>query len=344
MKSYFPPLDVVRFFAAFFVMSFHYFYQNETEIHWYRYGTLGVQLFFIISGFVIVLSLKGKSLKEFAINRFIRLYPLFWILCTLTFIITFLIPNSNPVHFTEYLLSMTMLGDQFDPFIGYTRLVDASYWTLAVELIFYTAIALFVALFSHKNIRYFFILWFCISVVAFVTHHDTNMYLKYMLVRHASYFIFGGTLALIIMGKARNHYEKYVDYTLLCLSAFFATYIHPFSIPLSVTYNQKDELIVTLLHIIFFIGIGFLVYISKYIGNKKIINTCMVLGGITYPLYLLHETIGYASIKYITNTYHFPPTTVAFTLEILIIIISYMIYRQDAKMRSWLKTKLLTKN
>lgn len=343
MKSYFAPLDVVRFFAAFWVMSFHYFYQNETSIHWYRYGALGVQLFFIISGFVIVQSLKGKSLKEFAIGRFIRLYPLFWILCTVTFIITFLIPHSNPVHFTEYLLSMTMLGNQFDNFIGYTRLVDAAYWTLAVELIFYVAIAIFVALFSYKHLRYFFLVWFFISVVAFLTHHDTNMYLKYALVRHASYFIFGGTLALIVMGEAKNLFEKYFDYILLFVSACYATYIHPLSVPLSVAYNYKDQHIITILHITFFIGIVLLVYISKYIKNKKLLNIFMVLGGITYPLYLIHETIGYASIKYLTQTYQFPPTTVALMFEVFVIIVSYVVYLQDKKMRSWLKDKLLIK-
>ena len=54
MKTHFSLLDAVRFFAAFWVMNFHYLFGQTGDLEWYRYGNLGVQLFFIISGFVIV--------------------------------------------------------------------------------------------------------------------------------------------------------------------------------------------------------------------------------------------------------------------------------------------------
>lgn len=343
MKNYFAPLDVTRFFAAFWVMSFHYFLAYDDVIRWYRYGDLGVQLFFIISGFVIVQSLRGKTLKEFALGRFIRLFPLFWILCSITYIITFLVPNSNPVHFSEYLLSMTMLGDKFDSIIGYTRLVDPAYWTLAVELIFYTFIALFVYFFSYKRLRYFFLIWFIVSILAFVTHHDRNVFVKLLLVRHASYFIFGGTLALIAVHEAKRLYEKYFDWALLFLSALYATYIHPVALPPYTVPNQLDQHIITLLHICFFVGVGILVYISPYIKNKKILSTSIILGGLTYPLYLMHETIGNAFIRYFIHTYGFSGTSVAFIFEIIMIIAAYIVYLQDKKMRTWLRNKLLPK-
>lgn len=342
MKKYFAPLDAVRFFAAFWVMDYHYFLEYNDTLHWYRYGNLGVQLFFIISGFVIVQSLKGKTLKDFAISRFIRLYPLFWILCTLTYAITFLVPNSNSVHFTEYLLSMTMLGDKFDSVIGYTRLVDSAYWTLAVELIFYFMIAIFASIFSYKRLRYFFFTWFLVSVIAFATHHDENFFVKLLLVRHASYFIFGGMLALIALGEARHLFEKYFDWLLLFASASYATYIHPLSLPPYTVPNPLDNHIITILHIIFFIGVASLVYISSYIKNKKILETFVILGGITYPLYLMHQTIGNTFIKYLTHAYNFHGTPVAYAFEIFIIIVAYAVYRQDKKMRMWLRSKFFT--
>jgi peptidoglycan/LPS O-acetylase OafA/YrhL len=150
-------------------------------------------------------------------------------------------------------------------------------------------------------------------------------------------------LALIVMREAKNLYEKYFDRILLFISACYATYIHPFSIPLFTAYNPKDQHIITILHVIFFVSIVLLVYISKYIKNKKLLDIFIVLGGITYPLYLMHETIGYACIKYLTHTYQISGTTVAFIFEIFIIIISYMVYLQDKKMRGWLRNKLLTK-
>lgn len=343
MKTYFAPLDVVRFLAAFWVMNYHYFLEYNNVIHWERYGNLGVQLFFIISGFVIVQSLKGKSLKEFAIGRFIRLYPLFWILCTTTYVITLLVPYDNPVHFREYLFSMTMIGDQFDSFIGHIRLVDAAYWTLAVELIFYILIGIFVSVFSYKHLRYFFLTWFVISIIAFATHYDKEVYAKYLLVRHASYFIFGGMLSLITMQGARNLYEKCFDWILLMASASYAIYIHPWSIPSYEVPNPYDNHIVTILHFIFFIGTYILVYISRYITNKNIVHIYVVIGGLTYPLYLLHQTVGNTFIRYCMNRFDLPGTPVAYTFEVLIILIAYVVYRYDKIMRGWLQKKLTTK-
>lgn len=343
MKTYFAPLDLVRFFAAFWVMNYHYFLEYNNVIHWERYGNLGVQLFFIISAFVIIPSLKGKSLKEFVVGRFIRLFPLFWILCTATYLITLLVPYADPVHFREYLFSMTMLGDQFASFIGYIRLVDSAYWTLAVELIFYCMVALFVSVFSYKHLRYFFLTWFIVSVVAFATNYDKDLYVKFLLVRHASYFIFGGMLALIVTQAARNLYEKYFDWSLLIISAAYATYIHPWSIPQYEVANPYDKLIITILHFIFFIGIGILVYISRYINNKTTINICIIIGGLTYPLYLMHQTIGNIFISYGMNRYGFPGTFLAYTFEVLVIIIAYIIYKYDKRLRGWLQKKLTIK-
>ncbi len=343
MKTYFSLLDAVRFFAAFWVMNFHYLFVLglSSDLHWYRYGNLGVQLFFIISGFVIVQSLKGKSLKEFAIGRFIRLYPLFWILCTLTYLLTLSIPGAHHLHFTEYLRSMTMLGDIFDGITGPGSLIDPSYWTLTVELIFYSAIGLFTYLFSYKNIRYFLIVWFAFSIFAFAFHVDEDFYVKLALVRHASYFIFGCSLALIVAREARGLLEKYIDWGLLFMSAFFSVYMHPRAVPLHVTPNPLDNSIVTILLIIFFFTIPLLVYLSKYVKSTRVIYALTILGGLTYPLYLLHQRIGNVLINYGTNTYDISWNTLAICFELFIIATAYLLYVQDKKIRSWLAQKLL---
>jgi peptidoglycan/LPS O-acetylase OafA/YrhL len=340
MKTYFAPLDVLRFFAAFWVMSFHYFLGYSGDLHWYRYGNLGVQLFFIISGFVIVQSMKGKSLSEFAVGRFIRLFPLFWILCTITYLITLIVPHADPVSFTEYLISMTMLGDKFGSVFGYTRLVDAAYWTLSVELIFYAGIAAFTYLFSYKHLRYFFLAWFGIAVAAFAVHHDQDFILKLLLVRHASYFVFGGMLALIALKEAKTYIQKYFDWVLLVASAAYATYIHPLALPPYFTPNPSDVHIITILNIIFFAGVGLLVYISPRLTDKKMLSRFAIIGGLTYPLYLLHQTIGNTLIKYVTDRYDILWAPAAFVFEFIIIAIAYFVYTKDKSMRSWLRTKL----
>ena len=92
-------LDVARFLAAISVVFYHYLYRGWTSGEFididfgqyeglFKYGYLGVQFFFLISGFVICMSSEGKTTKEFLWGRVIRLYPAYWVclLITLAFI------------------------------------------------------------------------------------------------------------------------------------------------------------------------------------------------------------------------------------------------------------------
>ena len=343
MKTHFSLLDAVRFFAAFWVMNFHYLFGQTGDLEWYRYGNLGVQLFFIISGFVIVHSLNGKSIKEFAKNRFLRLFPLFWILCTSTYLITIIIPHTSVLFFSEYLRSMTMLGDLFNGIVGYTRLIDPSYWTLTVELIFYIGIGIFVYFYSDKKIRYFLAFWLVLSAVAFLFRVDHNFFVKLLLVSYASYFAFGGALALIATNTARNIFEKYFDWALLFVSAIFSVYIHSRALEPYYVVNPLDEKIITILLILFFITVPVLVYLSRYIKNQRVISFLAVLGGITYPLYLLHQRIGNAIMNFVILHYDkISWSNLSIGFEVVIIIVAYFVYLQDKKLRAWLRAKFFS--
>lgn len=336
MKRYYYLLDGARFIAAFWVMNFHYLFGNgsDSQLHWYRYGNLGVQLFFIISGFVIVQSLKGKSFKEFAVGRFIRLFPLFWVLCTLTYVLTIFLPDVRyALHFSDYIRSMTMLGDVFNGIIGPATLIDPSYWTLTVELLFYMWLALFVRLFTHAHIRYFLLAWLVLSAGAFVLHIDENFYLKLLLVRHASYFIFGAALALIATGEARTLLHKIVDWGLLFSSALYGTYIHSRAIPAYTVPNVHDGLIISMLNIVFFLSIPLLVYLSRYVSHPRVMQGLAIAGGLTYPLYLLHQRIGNMLIDLTTGIAPVSWPTLVACFEVIIIGCAYFLFVLDKRMR-----------
>ncbi len=339
MKRYYYLLDGARFLAAFWVMNFHYLFGNaaNSDLQWYRYGNLGVQIFFIISGFVIVQSLRGKSLTQFATNRFWRLFPLFWILCTATYILTIFLPDArHALLFTDYLRSMTMIGDVFDGIIGPATLIDPSYWTLTVELIFYIGIGLFVYFFSYRNIRYFLIVWLMLSMSAFALQVDENFYVKLLLVRHASYFIFGAALALVVMGEAHRVLHRITDRALVLASALFAIFIHTRALPAYTAPNPYDETILSVIHIVIFLSIPALVYLSGYVTNNRLIQGLAVAGGLTYPLYLLHQRIGNILIE---QTSGFAPVswlTLVLCFEAIIIGVAYFASVLDTRVRAWI--------
>lgn len=93
-KKRFLELDALRRIAALAVVFYHLttryneIYGHEHMTFSVDYGFVGVQIFFILSGFVIYMSLeKVSSLKDFIKRRIKRLYPVYWVAVVTTFIV-----------------------------------------------------------------------------------------------------------------------------------------------------------------------------------------------------------------------------------------------------------------
>ncbi len=85
-KTRFEELDALRGVAALFVVFFHYTLSRPQADLGFKLGSTGVDLFFIISGFVILLSLEHvEKPGQFIINRICRLYPTYWASVTISF-------------------------------------------------------------------------------------------------------------------------------------------------------------------------------------------------------------------------------------------------------------------
>lgn len=101
-------------------------------------GMQSVSLFFIISGFVILMTLdRSKSVLDFAISRFSRLYPVFWV----SILITFTIVHLADLPGRQYTVWNALINTTMAPsFFGHLA-VDAVYWSLTVEICFYAIVA-----------------------------------------------------------------------------------------------------------------------------------------------------------------------------------------------------------
>ncbi|MGZ8979623.1 MAG: acyltransferase family protein [Burkholderiaceae bacterium] len=147
-------LDSLRGLAAIVVVLFHYIDKyGETVGHvseplfWVPWGTNGVRLFFIISGFVIFMTLeRTRRPMDFLVSRFARLYPAYWTALALTFAVVLLSPTDlwKPTG-VEALVNTTMWQSLF-----HVRDVEGAYWTLYVELCFY---AVMLALFTFGQLK-----------------------------------------------------------------------------------------------------------------------------------------------------------------------------------------------
>lgn len=140
----FHEIDFLRGLACISVLAFHFLSRGpqthtmpgvdfpllEAATH---YGYLGVHLFFVISGFVILMSATDASPRSFAASRASRLYPGLWAAATLTAGAAWLLDDPRfAVSGADYLANLTMVPHWFG--VPY---VDGAYWSLAYELHFY---------------------------------------------------------------------------------------------------------------------------------------------------------------------------------------------------------------
>lgn len=106
----------------------------------FNIGHIGVALFFIVSGFVVPASLgnaddRVAGLRTFAIRRFFRLYPAYWVSIALAVVAISWLQSRQP-DLATVLANLTMVP----AWMGFPTL-QGLYWTLHVELIFYAACA-----------------------------------------------------------------------------------------------------------------------------------------------------------------------------------------------------------
>ena len=118
----------------------------------------GVPIFFFISGFLISASYeRSPSLRSYARNRFLRIFPALWfaLFCSVLLILYFgFFPIRHPGEFLTWLLAQASFVQFYNPVFLRTfgtGVMNGSLWTIPVELQFYLAIPLLYLFLKGKN-------------------------------------------------------------------------------------------------------------------------------------------------------------------------------------------------
>ena len=152
-------LDALRAMAAINLMLFHFThvysvkfgYTSPLGFEW-PYGAYGVEMFFILSGYVNSMSLlrRGKPV-DFVAARMIRIIPIFLMAIVANLWILSLAPMNENVSSAQFLANMTLMPRV----LGY-ECVDPVMWTLQIEMMFYVTL---VTLFLIGGLKRYFIGW-----------------------------------------------------------------------------------------------------------------------------------------------------------------------------------------
>ncbi|PKI18170.1 acyltransferase family protein [Colwellia sp. 12G3] len=315
-------LDYGRFFAAVIVVFFHYTFNGiangkieslkhvDSLIEFTKYGYLGVELFFMISGFVIFNSAKNRTPAEFALSRAIRLYPSYWFAVIFTSLFAWYWGGDlMSVTPSQIMMNFTLLQNYLS--IDH---VDGVYWTLVYEVKFY-ALVFFLLIIGLKNhLNQLFMLWPIAMLGAFITGHDDLPYLG----GYFYYFSAGALFALLQIDKSlKNILSIIISFGLGLLYSTEQALVKSES--MGVVFS---EYIVGLIIICFF---AFFIFMNTQKAQSLTLPLSKTLGALTYPVYLIHAHFGYMFIsKYGTeeNKFFIYIVTISIVLSV-----SYFMYR-----------------
>ncbi|MFE3184588.1 acyltransferase family protein [Streptomyces violascens] len=292
-------LDGLRLVAALMVVCYHYLALSRPWGHdpvtvfptlhrFAEFGWLGVEVFFLVSGFVICMSVWGRSLGDFAVSRVSRLFPAYWIAVPLTALVVNKWPEITSIRgWDDVVVNLTMVQAGNN-----TRNVDDVYWTLFVELKFYVLMAIVVLCgVTYRNVLIFCGAWTVAAALA--PSLGIPALAAFAMPQYAPYFIAG--IAFYLM---RRFGSNALLWGIVLFQLLLAQrYIH-YRVAINLGHVAADQLPSWPARLVVVAGFAVVGAIALGAFDKVQWKWLSTAGAITYPLYLIHMFIGMTLIHH----------------------------------------------
>ncbi len=292
-------IDVLRGLAAIWVMLSHYHpYWNKylgatTIIVPNNVGVHAVELFFLISGFVIFMTLdRCKTVVDFAVMRFSRLYPAYWVALLIATGIGIVAFGEKfwPIGFVS---NLTMLQE----FFGAPH-ADVVFWSLSVEMAFYLNAAWLFALGFHRYPKRVVAMWLLATCVWALTMRqplaDHRQWpALFFALDFAPYFSMG----IVFFDALKFRWSRL--HTALLVFAGLAEFL----------LGGWPALLVTAI-----VACIFWLALTERL-SFLVSRVTLGLGAISYALYVIHRKLGYQTLAWLHE--HDVPAAVAIPLVML---------------------------
>ncbi|WDF62869.1 acyltransferase family protein [Flavobacterium sp. KACC 22763] len=322
-------LTFTRFLAAISIVIFHYakksFLFNNKYVNFiFSNADVCVSYFFILSGFVMMVAYAKRteiSAKEYFINRFARIYPVYFLALLIMFLLQAHIQN------------LDVLGLVLNVFLiqawvsGKILSVNPPGWSLSVEFIFY---AIFPFLFNQgfrkmklKRIFLYIILFWILSQIIFQLLYlgyieidkfaITRDFIMYNPLLHINEFLVGTLAGFLFTEKLKSRVGNY-DFLIL---AFVVLIILALKFSMNLSFHNG-------LLAVFFIPLIILLslnngWITKLFQKKAFV----FLGEISFGIYILQHPVFSVISSYSVKKYlHMTDMTMVFFLRLILLIIT----------------------
>jgi peptidoglycan/LPS O-acetylase OafA/YrhL len=236
------------------------------------FGWVGVQIFFVISGLVISSSAEGATAADFARRRFLRLFPGALVSASLTLAVAVAI-EWKPV---EELVTRYVRSVLFAP-IG--PWIDGAYWTLGIEISFYTLIAALLLLRRQDKIEHVTLGIGACSAIYLAANHFSAPWgdrkTELLLLQHGVYFALGCTIWFALQ-------QGWTRRRILSCASLGAVCVLPLDSHAAIVWTTVITAMIVMLHFGEYLAVQF----------RAITPAIKWLSLATYPLYLTHTVIG----------------------------------------------------
>lgn len=326
-------LDPLRGLAALWVFTFHFHFTDRFQEAWphlhtfFKQGDLGVPMFFVISGYCITASAKSsirrnEKTADFLYRRVRRIYPPFWFSIAVVIAIPFLIESFSSLKTGAYVaptsagnlnhglvdcglfewVRLVTLTQVFWPAEGATSLqskftmINAVYWTLAIEVQFYCVVGAALTLSRTK----FYSLLLILTAVCAPFAMLGLLVVSGLFVPFWPMFAMGSCLFFVLergwsFASDGHKLPRVISVTLSCLGLVI------FSVAASTGFEPSWNCFATS----FAVGLWLLKPVDKWFQNlsshkywKLCVKPFVMLGAMSYSLYLLHGKLQFVTAQF----------------------------------------------
>jgi peptidoglycan/LPS O-acetylase OafA/YrhL len=283
-------IDVLRAVAIFLVLGRHaHWPENSIASIWQRGGWVGVDLFFVLSGF-LVSGLLLKQFKEtgaiswtnFVVRRGFKIYPAFW--CLIIFSLIFnAITHAAPFESFRLLSELAFVQNYGQPMWGHT-------WSLAVEEHFYLLLPLILMICTKNQFKYFplfvsFIAGACLAMR--LTGGEWNVQ-RNMFATHLRLdsLLFGSFLSYLY------HYQQDFFHRVASYKKTLPITGIALLLPAFIWKLEESRAIYTFGFTLFYIGSGAI--LMAFVGGlreNRLTHFLGMIGRYSYSIYLWHAAI-----------------------------------------------------
>ena len=218
-------LQILRFFMALAILNFHLFNYFHLYFHFSRnffdVGIGGVDVFFVLSGFIIAYSSNPmKGTANFILKRLIRIVPIYWVMTLSILLISHVWPDimqTTPFNLENLLRSLLFIpylakNGSFEPILCIG-------WTLNYEMFFYSLFALSLLIGKDRSPYIACLLIGILVALGFIIHFDCEQWKFYTnpIMVEFAYGIF-------LYGFYRSYPQLIANYQWLCMTLFLVSF------------------------------------------------------------------------------------------------------------------------